>query len=193
MPAPKSPYEMFQAMKRNIVEKTGESFDHWISLAKKSKLGKFKQLLDHMKQEHGLPHGYAQMIAWGVLDPARLEADNKDQSLVDDLYTGKKASLRPIYDKLMKTGLALEGGVDTVICKTYTSLRAKSQFAIFAPRTNSAVDVELALPATVASSSRLEPIKNSNPRFTHRIRISDPSEVDSEISDVLKAALDNNL
>lgn len=183
---------MFQAMKGNIEEKTGKPFDAWIDIAKKSNIGKFKALLDHMKQVHGLTHGYAQMIAWGVLDPARLEADNKDQGLVDDLYSGKKEHLRPIYDELISRGKKLGSEVDLVICKTYTSLRAKSQFAIFAPRNNSSVDVELVLPEGTPAAGRLETIKSSNPKIAHRIRISNPDDVDDEVVKAIRLAFDNN-
>ena len=193
MPAPKSPQEMFLAMKGNIREKTGKSFEHWIALARKAGISKFKPLLDHMKKEHGLTHGYAQMIAWGVLDPARLEAGNKDEGMVDDLYSEKKAALRPIYDRLVAECSSLGDSVDMVICKTYTSFRAKSQFAIVAPRTNSAVDLELALPDDFPKGGRIEPFKSSYQKFTHRIRISDAADVDGEVSAALKAALSANV
>ena len=192
MAALKSPQEMFQAMRGNIAEKTGKPFEAWIKLATDSGIGKFKALADHMKSEYGLTHGYAQMIAWGVIDPARLEAGNQDQNMVDELYTGKKAPLRPIYDKLVEKGKSLDKEIDMVICKTYTSLRSKSQFAIFVPKTNSAVDVELAMPPDMKKSPRLETIKSSYPKFSHRIRISDPKEIDKEVLSAVKAAFDYN-
>ncbi len=184
---------MFQAMRANFEERTGKRFDEWVAIAKDSGITGFKLLLEHMKNEHGLTHGYAQMVAWGVTDPARLEADNHDESLVEALYSGKKENLRPIYDKLMSVSTALGSGVDTVICKTYTSLRAKSQFAIFAPRTNAAVDIKLALPDQTATDGRIEQHKSSYQKFGHRIRISDPSEVDAEVVKAVKSALDWNL
>ena len=187
--APRSPQEMFRAMKGNITEKTGKTFDAWIALAKESGITTFKALTDHLKETHGLTHGYAQLIAWGVIDPARLEAGNQDQSMVDDLYQGKKKALRPIYDQLIATGIGLSGEVDMAICKTYSSLRSRSQFAIVAPRTNSAVDLELALPADTPAKGRLETFRSSNPKFTHRIRLSDPQEVDAEVEAALKRAL----
>ena len=192
MPAPKSPWEMFQVMKGNIAEKTGKSFDHWLTLAKKSGIVKFKALTDHMKSQHGMSHGYAQMVAWGVIDPARLEAGNQDQEMVEALYTGKKERLRPIYDRLISEGQILGKDVDLVICRTYSSLRSKSQFAMVVPKTNSAVDLELALPSETKAAGRLEPIKSSNPRFTHRIRIGDVDEIDGEVTRALRSAWEHN-
>lgn len=192
MPSPKSPHEMFQVMKANILEKTGRGFDEWVRLAKKSGIAVFKALTDHMKAEHDLTHGYAQMIAWGVLDPSRLEAGNQDQDMVDALYQGKKAHLRPVYEALIRRGSAIGKDVETVICKTYTSLRAKSQFAIVAPRTNSAVDLELAMPPGTPASERLEAFASSYPKFTHRIRLSEPAQVDTEVMAALEAAFAHN-
>lgn len=188
MAAPKSPHEMFRTMKGNIEEKTGRSFEAWVGLARKSGITTFKALTDHMKTEHGMTHGYAQLVSWGVIDPARLEAGNEDVGMVDELYSGKKADLRPIYDKLISVGRELGSDVEQVICKTYTSLRAKSQFAIVAPRTNGAVDLELALPPGITESDRLQPFKSSYPKFTHRIRITDERDVDDEVKAVLSAA-----
>ena len=93
---------MFQAMKRNIVEKTGKAFDDWLEITKNAGLDKFKPLLDYMKREHGVSHGYAQMIAWGLLDPDRLDAGHDDESMVDDLYRGKKEAIRPIFHRRIR-------------------------------------------------------------------------------------------
>jgi hypothetical protein len=64
------------------------------------------------------------------------------------------------------------------------------------PKTNSAVDLELAMPGNAGPAKklggRLEPIKHSNPRFTHRIRIKDVSEIDAGVLAAMKAALENN-
>lgn len=188
----KSPHEMFQAMKANIEERTGNDLDHWVRLAEKSGIMKFKALTDHMKAKHGLTHGYAQLVAWAVIDPARLQADNHDESMVDDLYTGAKAALRPIYDRLIADGRSMGDDVDLVICKTYSSLRSKSQYAMVVPRTKSAVDLELAMPPGTEAAGRLEKTRNSNPKITHRIRINDVSEIDAEVIGALKRALEQN-
>ena len=192
MGGPKTPWEMFRAMKANIAERTGKTFDEWIAVARESGITRFKALTDHMKSEHGMTHGYAQMVAWGVIDPARLTAGNQDQEMVDALYNGKKAHLRPIYDRLIAEGRAMGDDVDLVICKTYSSLRSSSQFVMLVPKTNSAVDLELAMPPGTADTKRLEPIRSSNPRFTHRIRISGTDEIDAEVIAALTTALKHN-
>lgn len=193
MAKPKSPQEMFQAMLGNIEEKTGRTLEQWLALARASGITTFKALTDHMKQTHGMTHGYAQLVAWGVIEPERLTAGNEDESMVDALYSGKKEHLRPIYDALIARGAAVGPGVEQVICKTYTSLRAKSQFAIFAPRTNGAVDVELALPQGTKQAGRLETVKSSYPKFTHRIRITDADEVDDEVVTAIETAYRTNV
>ena len=48
MAAPKSLFEMFQAMKGNIEEKTGKSFDQWIAITKRAHVKKFTTLLNRL-------------------------------------------------------------------------------------------------------------------------------------------------
>ena len=132
------------------------------------------------------------MVAWGVLDPERLERGNEDENLVDDLYSGKKAHLREIYDRLIAAGNGMGDDVSVVICKTYSSLRSKSLYATIVPKTNSAVDLELAMPKEGSAAEGLESIKHSNPRFTHRIRIKDVGEIDESVEGAMRAALEHN-
>lgn len=182
-----TPQDMFVKMKERIAQRTGRDFDAWIAVARQAGIDTHKALTEHMKTVHGLNHNEAQWAAWAVVDPGRMESYDKPKDLVDELYSGKKAALRPIYDAAMAAGLAAAPGVGTNVCKTYTSLAGRVQFAIVVPRVQSAVDLELALPADVASP-RLEPLKGSNPRFQHRVRLHAPADVDDEVRALLAAA-----
>lgn len=192
MAAPKSPQEMFKIMRGNFEEKTGKSFDYWVALAKESEIRKFKALTEHIMSEFQMTRGYAQLVAWGVLDPARLEAGNDNKEFVNDLYSDKKEHLRPIYEKLIDMGLDLGPDVNKVICKTYSSLRSRSQFAMIVPRNNSSVDLELVLPEETEITEPLEPFKSSNPKFKHRIRIKRVEEIDDFVLSKLKESLEHN-
>lgn len=184
---PMTPQDMLKKMIDNIEGQTGKTFEQWIDVAGKSGIDKHKALTDHMKRAHGLNHNHAQWIAWGVTDPGRVEQYDRPDDLVAELYSGKKEHLRPIYDRLMEVGAGI-GDVGTNVCKTYTSLAARRQFAMINPRTLKAVDLELAMPEGFAATGRLETYKSSNPNFTHRIRIQDSSEIDDEVLAALKAA-----
>jgi hypothetical protein len=188
---PKSPGEMLEAMRINAEVKTGRTFEQWIALAKTSGLSKHMRIVNWLKSEHGCPHGYALWAAWGVTDPTRLSQYDAPDDLMDQLYSGKKAHLRPIHDRLIQAGLDLGGDVEMVACKTYGSLRNRAQFAMVNPRTLKAVDLELRLPPGTEAGGRLQAFKTSNPKFAHRIRISDPAEIDDEVLAVLRMAAEH--
>ena len=188
MARPKSPRDMLRIMMEKIEPKTGKSFAEWVEVARASGLDRHKALTVHLKTTHGLNHNEAQWVAWGVTDPTRVDQYERPTDLVEDLYAGKKGHLRPIYDALIERGTSLGADVDVVVCKTYSSLRYRAQFAVIVPRTLKAVDLELALPPGAEAAGRLEPLKSSNPKLTHRIRIKDLGEVDDEVMGALGKA-----
>jgi hypothetical protein len=50
-------------MIRNLEEKTGKSLDRWVGLAHSSGFEKHDELVKHLKADHGLTHGYANLVA----------------------------------------------------------------------------------------------------------------------------------
>ncbi len=184
-----SPQQMMQRMVERIEPRTGKSFQQWVELARTTGIDKHKALTVHMKAQHGLNHNEAQWVAWAVLDSGRLESYSRPKDLVADLYSGKKAHLRPIHDALRSAGLAVGEDIRESVCRTYSSLATGRQFAMINPRTQRAVDLDLALPEGV-DSPRLQPVKNSNPKFAHRIRVSSVEEVDDEVRRLLVIAAD---
>ena len=185
---PDSPGEMIKSQIRMLEEQSGKPLEYWVKAAKKAGLSKHKEIVDWMKSEHGVKHNQALWVGWGVTDPDRITAYDDGDKLMDELYSGKKEALRPIYDRLKKEGMKLGKDVREICCKTYSSLHTKHQFAIINPRTQSAVDLELAMPPGTKEAGRLEAIKNSNPKFTHRIRVSSVKEIDRELISALKSA-----
>src|SRR5690606_14780201 len=95
----KSPDEMAASMKANLKEKTGKGLAEWVKIAKGSKLEKHGQIVKHLKDEHGLTHGYANLVAHEALQSAASASDDGD--LVAAQYAGAKSALRPIYDALV--------------------------------------------------------------------------------------------
>jgi hypothetical protein len=183
-----TPQEMMRRMIEKLPAQTGRDFAGWVELARKSGIDKHKALTIWLKSEHGLNHNQAQWIAWGVTDPGRIEQYDRPADLVSELYCGKKAPLRPIYDALIAAAQASDESARVEVCKTYSSVANRAQFALVNPRTQRQVDLELALPADRAETERLKAYKTSNPRFTHRFRIEDVSEVDDEVRAALAEA-----
>lgn len=182
-----TPQEMLARMVTNIEPRTGRTWAEWIVVARAAGIDKHKALTVHLKTEHALKHNEAQWLAWEITDPGRLERYNKPKDLVAELYSGKKAGLRPLYDALHAAGMGVGEDVRPNVCKTYTSLATKRQFAMINPRTQKAVDVDLSLPEGV-DSPRLVAQKNSNPNFSWKVRIKDSDEVDPELVRLLRLA-----
>lgn len=184
----KSPEEMKAAMIAALKEKTGKALDEWLPILRASGLTKHKELVNLLKAQHGLTHGYANMIALQALGSDSHTA-NDDAALIDAQYAGKKAAVRPIYDAVLVAVTKFGKDVAVAPKKAYASLRREKQFAILQPSTGTRLDVGLVLPG-VEPTGRLEPAGSFNAMMTHRIRVANPSEVDKELVSWLRRAYD---
>ena len=50
-------------MLRNMVEKTGKNIDDWIALVKAKNFSKHGEIVNYLKSDFSLTHGYANLIA----------------------------------------------------------------------------------------------------------------------------------
>ena len=91
---------MAAAMKANIKEKTGKTLAAWLKILKSAKLEKHGQMVSHLKSEHGVTHGFANMIVHEFRQGDAPASPSGD--LVEGQYAGGKSDLKPIYDKLVK-------------------------------------------------------------------------------------------
>ena len=178
-----SPEEMAAAMLKNLSEKTGKTLQQWHAILKKSKLEKHGQLVNHLKKEHGVTHGFANMIVTKFLHSDTASGDQ----LVDAQYAGAKADLRPIYDALIKSVSAFGADVEVSPKKAYVSLRRKKQFGLIQPSTKTRVDIGLNLPGS-KPTKRLEESGSFNAMVTHRVRVESAGDVDKQLIDWLEKA-----
>ena len=182
----KSPEEMAVSMIENLKEKTGKALTEWTDLLSSMKDSKHGEFVKHLKQIHGVTHGYANLIVHKFLkSDAGSISDEMD--LVNNQYSGEKADLRPVYDVIISEVKKFGTDVEISPKKSYVSLRRKKQFALIQPSTKTRVDVGINLKG-LESSGRLEPSGSFNAMVTHRVRLSDASEVDSELTGWLKAS-----
>lgn len=172
-------------MIRNLEEKTGKKFDEWISVAKKLGESKHGAIVKRLKSEHGLTHGYANLVAHKTLKSDAGSADSED--LVANQYSGKKEGLRPIYDRLVEEINGFGDDVELAPKKAYVSLRRNKQFGLIQPSTAKRVDVGLNL-QDETPTVRLEPSGSFNSMVTHRVRIEAADEIDPELIGWLREA-----
>ncbi len=181
----KSPEEMAEAMVRNLAEKTGKTLAQWLKIAGKSKLKKHGEIVKFLKSEHGLTHGYANLIAHKTLKSDAGSASTVGD-LVDQQYAGTKADLRPIYEKLI-AAVNKFGEVEVSPKKAYVSLRHAKQFAILQPSTATRLDVGIKL-KDVDPAGRLEASGSFNAMVSHRVRVESLKEVDKQLVGWLRQA-----
>ena len=184
----KSPEEMKAAMIAGLREKTGKSLEEWLKILRSSKLSRHKEFMNLLKNEHGLTHGYANMIALQALASDSHTATDTD-ALVEAQYAGLKSGLRPIYDTLVAAVRKFGKDVEVSPKKAYVSLRRSKQFAIIQPSTATRVDLGINLKG-VAPTGRLEASGSFNAMVSHRVRLAQPSEIDKEVLVWLRQAYD---
>ena len=88
-----------QSFVANIEKATGKPVDHWANLVKKSPLQKHGELVNMLKKDHGITHGYANMIVHFA--KGNFEASQDTDAILSAQYKGKE-NLRPWYDKIAK-------------------------------------------------------------------------------------------
>ncbi len=183
---PQSPEAMAASMVENLEANTGKTLDEWLTQLKGGSFSKHGEVVKHLKAEHGVTHGYANLIAHKLLKSDAASVGGHD-ALVEAQFSGPKAGLRPIYDAVMERVRALGGDVEIAPKKAYVSLRRNKQFAIVQPSTKTRVDVGINLKGT-APTARLEASGSFNAMVSHRVRLTDVRDVDSELEDWLREA-----
>ena len=188
----KSPDEMKASMIANLKEKTGKTLPQWMKITKTSKLEKHGQILKMLKTEHGITHGFANLIAHETLAAAKSNAKSKsDSDPVAIQYSGAKQELRPIYDAVIEAVQKFGDDVEVAPKKSYVSLRRHKQFAIIQPSTKTRVDVGINLKKDVKATKRLELSGSFNAMVSHRVRLEDKKQVNAELKKWLKQAYEN--
>lgn len=185
----KSPQEMEASMIQNLKDQTGKSLEQWIKIAEQSKLAKHGELVKFLKDDHGMTHGYANLVAHKALASDAGSAEDP-AALIDAQYAGGKAALRPIYDALIAAIGKFGADVEIAPKKAYVSLRRSKQFAILQPSTATRLDVGINLKGA-APTGRLEASGSFNAMVSHRVRVSAPADVNKELLGWLKQAYES--
>lgn len=171
----------------NIQKKTGKSLDELTAMIKKSGLTKHGEIRDYLKRELGLGHGDANSLVHAVLqsDGQRAADGKSTDQVLDEIYSGAKAHMRPIHEKLMKE-INKFGEFETVPKKGYVSLRRKKQFVMIGPKTNTRFEVGINARDLKKNARLLEQPRGSMCNYI--VNLTDPKEVDAELIAWIKSA-----
>ena len=177
-----------QAILSNLQANTGKSLEQWVRLAKRSGSEGERERRDWLKAEFGLGGTTAWMIAERSCGKAE-GSDGKSYlkvapGYVEAMYSGAKAGLRPIHDRLIRLGLTLGKDVKVCPCKTIVPLYRKHVFAEIKPSTRTRLDFGLAL----GSARRRIPARlidtggsAKGDRITHRFALTKMEEIDEVV------------
>lgn len=184
-----SPEAQTATMIANLRANTGKTLEQWISASRASGHAKHGALVGWLKQQHGMSHGYANLVAHHTFrsDAASETASGTD--LVAAMFAGDKAALRPIFDAILEEVTGFGADVEQAPKKGYLSLRRSTQFATLHPSTRTRFDVGLKL-KDVPPGKRLEAAGSWNAMVTHRVRIESADQVDRELVGWMRQAYD---
>jgi len=173
-------------MIRNLEQKTGKTLPQWIAVLGKKQELKHGEIVAHLKQ-HGLTHGYANLVAHAARGGLATGAEGEGDALIAAQYAGDKSALRPIYDRLAAE--LRKFGPDVMLSpkKANVSVRRARQFALLQPSTKTRFDVGLNLKG-LPPKGRLEASGSFSSMVSHRVRLEGVEEVDRELIGWLRQA-----
>jgi hypothetical protein len=178
-----------QTQLENIQKKTGKSLAELAAIIRKSGLSKHGEIRDYLKRELGLGHGDANALVHAVLqsDGQRAAEGKSSDQVLDEIYTGGKAHMRPIHEKLMKE-IDQMGEFEVAPKKGYVSLRRKKQFAMIGPKTNTRFEVGINARDLKQDARLVEQPKGSMCNYV--VNLTEPGEVDSQLIAWIKSAFE---
>lgn len=180
----------WQTQLDNIQKKTGRSLDELDTMVKASGLTKHGEIREMLKEKLGLGHGDANALVHALLqsDGQRAAQGKSTDAVLDEIYSGPKAVMRPIHEALMKHILKF-GEFEIVPKKGYVSLRRKKQFAMIGPKTNTRFEVGINARNLQKNPRLLEQPKGSMCNYI--VNLTDAQEVDSELIAWIKSAYES--
>ena len=186
----------------NLQKLSGKTLDELTALVRNSGATKHGQAVAMLKETLGMGHGDANMVAHLTFSPERIygtapaagdstaaDSGANIEAELDRIYTGPKAALRPIHDRVMEE-IEKFGEFEQAPKKTYISLRRKKQFATVGPATNTRVEVGLNM-KDVKGTSRLEALPPGG-MCQYKVKLSAPAEVNAELLGWIRTAYDRS-
>lgn len=190
--------KMVQKWIAELKEKTGRSLDEWVSHINKKGPKDEKACREWLKSEHGLGTNSASWLADRAAGKGTEDGDpdaylKAAEGYVEQMFSGSKADLRPIYDALLKLGLSVGKDAKACPCQTIVPLYRNHVFAQIKPTTRTRIDFGFALGDTKAKGRLIDTGGFAKKdRITHRMEITSLKDIDDEVKRWLKVAYDRD-
>jgi hypothetical protein len=174
----------------NIEKRTGKTLAELAGIIQASGLTKHGEIVAMLKSTLGMGHGDANTLVHTVKQSSGQGAATgaSVDDVVSGLYTGPKAALRPIHDRLM-SAIREFGHFEEAPKKTYISLRRKKQFATVGPATNTRVEVGLNMKG-VPATARLEQLP-AGQMCNYKVKLTEEGQVDAELMAWIRTAYES--
>jgi hypothetical protein len=174
---------------KNIQAKTGKTLAQLRAHIAKSGLAKHGEIRAMLMKDFGLGYGDANSLVHFAKESdgqsAAAAQGASPGDVVDEIYTGAKAPLRPVHDKVMAAVEKL-GAFEIAPKKGYLSLRRKKQFAMVGPGAKGRLEVGLNMKGVPATARLLA--QPPGGMCQYKVFLTTPAEVDAELRAWLKQA-----
>jgi hypothetical protein len=181
-----------------LPEKTGKSLEEWLSLVRTEGPAGEKERREWLKNVHKLGTNSAWWLAERAEGKGEEDGDPEAYlqaapGMVEAMFAGSKAGLRPLYERLLDLALDLGADVKACPCKTIVPLYRNHVFAQIKPTTRTRIDFGLALGETKATGRLIDTGGwAKKDRITHRLAVSVPADVDEELERWLRKAYERD-
>ncbi len=177
---------------RNIETKAGKSLDELTKIVQDSGLSKHGEIRQMLMNDFGLGYGDANTLAHYARqsdgERAARARGLEGSDVLDEIYTGSKAGLRPVHERLVE-GIQSFGEYETVPKKGYVSLRRKKQFAMIGPGTKGRLEVGLNVKGLPESERLAEQAPGG--MCSYKVFLTEPEQADDELLGWIRQAYEN--
>lgn len=169
----------------NLEAQTGRSMPEWFAILEPTGLSKHTEVMNHLKTDHGVSHGFANGIALAFRSRGE---SNEGDDLVSAQYSGAKAPLLPVYEALVAAAAALGADVEIVPKKTGVSLRRSKQFAVIEAPSAKRIQLGLQLKEHLFTDRLL----TGNAMCSHKVNLETVADVDDDVREWMREAYSRN-
>ncbi len=180
-----------QSQLKNLQQRSGKTLDELLVHIKNSGLTRHGEIRELLKHDFAMGHGDANTLTHYYLgsSAAFTPPSGADDlaAVIDALYQGDKAALRPVNDSVM-AAIHMLGHFEIAPKKGYLSLRRKKQFAMLGPASRGRIEIGLNM-KNMPASERLIP-QAAGGMCQYKVYLNRVEELDDDVKGWLKTAFE---
>ena len=182
------PEQALAAQLRNIETRTGRELASLCEEIARSGLAKHGEIRAHVIETFGLGYGDANSLThYALKTKGAPKPIAEDGDALVEIYSPKKAHLRPIHDALVE---AMSGWGDYEIApkKAYVAFRRKKQFAMLGPKTNDRAELGINLKDDIESAAIVR--QKPGGMCQYAVALTTADDLSAEVLAALRRAFD---